>query len=331
MEIGKLSNEMLEKIIIDNIKYKRKEILVGSKIGEDTGIIDFGDNYCVVSTDPITGATKNLGKLAVYVSLNDAATKGAEAVAILITLLCPEGTSIDIIENIMKDISDTAKEEKVEIIGGHTEITDAVNRVIVNATVLAKLNKKYLPDYSQIREGDKIIVTKWLGMEGTNILVNELGDKAFKILNEDEVIHSKKLINNISVTKEGAIGIKNGALYMHDITEGGLFGALWEASIATSKGLLAYENKCPLLDVTKKLCDWFDINPYKLISSGSMLMIVPRNKFDILLSKLNEENIFASCIGEVVDRGVFFVNNGIKEPIESPKSDELYKALKLIF
>lgn len=60
-------------------------------------------------------------------------------------------------------------------------------------------------------------------------------------------------------------------------------------------------------------------------------MIVPRNKFDILLSKLNEENIFASCIGEVVDRGVFFVNNGIKEPIESPKSDELYKALKLIF
>lgn len=330
MEIGKLSNEVLEEIVLNNIKYKREEVLMGSKVGEDTGIVDFGADYCVVSTDPITGATKNLGKLAVYVTLNDAATKGAEPVALLITLLCPVGISKEEIDLIMQEASDAAKDEKVEIIGGHTEITDAVNRTIINSTVLAKLKKEFLPNYENIKIGDKLIVTKWLGLEGTNILVNELGEKAFEILTKEEIELSKELINSISVVKEGSIGIKNGALYMHDITEGGLYGAIWEASNATKKGIKVYQDKFPVLEATRKICDAFDINPFKLISSGSMLIIVPSEKLDELMLSLENENILATCIGEITEEGIVSVIGGLENPVESPKSDDLYKALKKI-
>ena len=330
MEIGKLPNAVLEEIVINNIKYKRQEVLLGSKVGEDTGIVDFGDDYCVVSTDPITGATKNLGKLAVYVTLNDAATKGAEPIALLITLLCPVDTKKEEIDLIMKEASEAAKEEKVEIIGGHTEITDAVNRIIINSTVLARLKKQYLLDYNDIRIGDKLIVTKYLGLEGTNILVNELGEKAFDILTKDEIELSKQIIHNISVVKEGKIGKENGALYMHDITEGGLYGAVWEASNAIGKGIIIYEEKIPLLKVTRKICDVFEINPFKLISSGSMLMIVPKERLDEIIFSLGKDNILATCIGEIVEDSVVSIKEGLEKPIESPKSDELYKALKEI-
>lgn len=330
MEIGKLPNEVLEEIVINNIKYKRKEVLMGSKVGEDTGIVDFEDDYCVVSTDPITGATKNIGKLAVYITLNDAATKGADPVALLITLLCPAEITKEEIDSIMKEIAEAAKDEKVEIIGGHTEITDAVNRVIINSTVLARIKKEYLPNYENIKIGDKLIVTKWLGLEGTNILVNELGEKAFSILTKDEIELSKQIINNISVVKEGKVGVENGALYMHDITEGGLYGAIWEASNAIGKGIRIYEEKIPVLEVTKKICEFFGINPFKLISSGSMLMIVPKEKLDEVVLSLEKENIIATSIGEIVKEGVVSVNGGLEKPIDSPKSDELYKALKKI-
>jgi Hydrogenase maturation factor len=118
-----------------------------------------------------------------------------------------------------------------------------------------------LPNYENIKVGDKLIVTKWLGLEGTNILVNELGEKAFSILTKDEIELSKQIINNISVVKEGKVGIENGALYMHDITEGGLYGAIWEASNAIGKGIRIYEEKIPVLEVTKKICEFFGNKP----------------------------------------------------------------------
>src|SRR5690606_22724854 len=110
MEIGKLPNEILEKIVISNIKTKRKEILVSAAIGKDRAIVDFGEEVRVRSTDPITGATKELGSLAVHVSCNDVATRGAEPLGVLLTILAPPETAIEDIENIMIDASKAAEE-----------------------------------------------------------------------------------------------------------------------------------------------------------------------------------------------------------------------------
>lgn len=329
MEIGKVPNELLEKLIFDNISLKRPEVLVRASIGEDTGVIDLGDNLCVVSTDPITGATKELGGLAIHVSCNDAATKGAEPVAILLTILCPENTSQEDLEFVMKQAGAAAKSVNVEIIGGHTEVTDAVNRMVLSTTVIAKMKREDLIGYEDISLGDKIVLTKWIGLEGTHILAGELRDKLKEKLSLDEIQEAISLGDHLSVVKEGLLAKEYGVQYMHDVTEGGIYGAIWETGKAIDKGINLYEDKLPIKPITEKLCRILDIDPKKLISSGSMIMVVPDKNVSAFIDRLEKEGVLASLIGEVTKEGIYSVTERGKSEIESPGTDELYRALAL--
>ena len=130
MKPGKISNELLKKTVLGRIKTKRQEVVLGPGIGEDCCAVNLGGDLCVLSTDPITGAVNEIGSLAVHVSCNDIASCGAEPVGIMITILAPLSAEEKDFEAIMKDVSDTADKLNVDILGGHTEITDAVSRFV---------------------------------------------------------------------------------------------------------------------------------------------------------------------------------------------------------
>ena len=327
MEIGKLPNEILEKIVISNIKTKRKEILVGAAIGKDSAIVDFGEEVCVMSTDPITGATKDLGSLAVHVSCNDVATSGAEPLGVLLTILAPPETAIEDIENIMIDASKAAEEINIEIMGGHTEITDGVNRIIISSTVIGKQKKDKLPNIKDIKVGDKVIVTKWVGIEGTVIIAKELNDKLKDKIGEEKLIEAQNLGNMISVVKEGIICGQIGVKYMHDITEGGVFGAVWEASKAINKGIKIKEDLIPVNTITREIGTLLNIDIYRLISSGSMLIIAGEDKVSKINEELSRNGIKSTVIGEVIESKILLEKTGHTIEIEPPSSDELYKVL----
>ena len=111
---------------------------------------------------------------------------------------------------------------------------------------------------------------------------------------------------------------------MHDVTEGGIFGALWEMAEASGVGLEIDLKKIPIRQETIEICEFFDLNPYKLISSGSMLMASEKG-YD-LARELEKEGIKATVIGKFTssnDRVV--VNDGEISYLEPPKTDELYK------
>lgn len=327
MEIGKLPNEILEKIVISNIKTKRKEILVGAAIGKDSAIVDFGEEVCVMSTDPITGATKDLGSLAVHVSCNDVATSGAEPLGVLLTILAPPETAIEDIENIMIDASKAAEEINIEIMGGHTEITDGVNRIIISSTVIGKQKKDKLPNMKDIKVGDKVMVTKWVGIEGTAIIAKELNDKLKDKIGEEKLIEAQNLGNMISVVKEGIICGQIGVKYMHDITEGGVFGAVWEASKAINKGIKIKEDLIPVNTITREIGTLLNIDIYRLISSGSMLIIAGEDKVSKINEELSRNGIKSTVIGEVIESKILLEKTGHTIEIEPPSSDELYKVL----
>lgn len=327
MEIGKLPNDVLEKIVFKNIKNKREEVIMGAAIGEDNAIIDFGDEVCVMSTDPITGTTKHIGRLSIYISCNDVASSGAEPIGVLLTILAPPSVTEEDIETIMNEAGEASKELNVEIIGGHTEITDAVNRVVISATVIGKQKKERMINSQKAKVGDKILMTKYAGIEGTSIIAKELEDKLKNKIDEEKLLEARNMYKMISVKKEGAICGEIGVNYMHDITEGGILGAVWEAAVALKKGVKIYEDSIPMKDVTREIADIININPYRLISSGSMLIVAEEEKIDLLESKLKEENIMITVIGEIIEDGVVMEINGKIEEIEPPLSDELYKAL----
>lgn len=324
MEIGKIPNEELQDIIFNKIKINHKEVLLGAGIGLDTSILDFKDDLFVISTDPITGSEKGIGKLSVNISCNDIATQGAIPIGILITILIPPSATKENLVEIVDDIINTCKINNVDLIGGHTEVTDSVNRFVLSSVCIGK--KKNLPKEAT-KENDYLIMTKYAALEGSAILALDKEEELKKILNEEELNIAKELMNETSVIKEGIIGNKNNASLMHDVTEGGLLGACWEMSQASGLGLEIYEDQIPILPVSLKICQHFKIDPLRLISSGSMLIAL-KDK-DKLLKALEKENIKASVIGQFKKKNKIILINKEKEEkeISPPESDELYRVI----
>lgn len=322
MKEGKLDFHELREIIINSRKLKRDEVIIRNDVGEDCSVMDFGSYEAMFSTDPITGATENIGKLAVSVNCNDIASSGGEPIALLVTILAPVTSSLKEISYVMNEISEEAAKINVEIIGGHTEVTSAVNKLIISVTVIGKNKKGESVKTAGALEGDDIIVTKNLALEGTAILATDYEERAKKVLNSEELEEAKDLIKYISVLDEGRIGKEIGANSMHDITEGGLLGALFEVAMASSKGFLVYEDKLPLLESTKKIAKEFSIDPLRLISSGSML--ITTTKGEEMIKALESKGIKATVIGKVTKSKGILISNGVELELEEPKRDELF-------
>lgn len=319
---GKLNFDDLRNIILDSRKVKREEVVIRNDVGEDCSVIDFGEYEGIFSTDPITGASENIGKLAVHINCNDIASSGGEPVALLVTIMAPISSSLEDIKNIMNDISEEAAKLNVEIIGGHTEFTSAVNKLIVSITVIGKSIKGNAISTAGAREGDDIIITKYVALEGSSILANDYEDRLKDILTNEELDQAKNLIDYISVLEEGRVAAKHNVSSMHDITEGGLLGALFEVAAAADKGFVIYEDKVPMLDVTKKIVNEFKIDPLRLISSGSML--ITSSEGEKVVEDLEKVGIKGTIIGKVTKSKGILISNGLELEVEEPKRDELF-------
>lgn len=333
MQVGKLKNDLLNALVLDTVKVERDDVLIGASLGEDCAAIAFGDDACVLSTDPITGTANDIGRLSVNVALNDIASSGAKPIALLMTLLCPEETSDLEIGKIVRDATDMAAEYDVAIIGGHTERTGAVNRIVVSMTAVGKASKGALIKTSGAQAGDYIYMTKWAGIEGTGILANEREEELSKVLSRNELEEAKSMLDLTSVLKEGEIASQCGASAMHDITEGGVLGAVYEMCEASGLGCEVSKNNIPLKEVTDRICNHFILDPLKLISSGSMLIAISPENASRLEIAFVEAKINYEKIGTMIDRpekilvyGEFEIEE-IQEEITSPESDELYKVL----
>ena len=242
-------------------------MLVRPEVGEDCAVVDFGEYACVLSTDPITGAVNEVGRLAVHISCNDIASSGVEPLGLMFTLLAPEGTTEEDINAIMKQAGEAAAALHVEIIGGHTEITSAVNKIVISTTAIGRKQKNGVISSSGAAVGDSVVLTKTAGLEGTAILAHDWEERLKKHLGSEIVENAKKMMSDISVVPEGIIAGEIGATSMHDVTEGGLLGAVWEICEASGVGVRIESEKIKIPLETQKICAFFNIDPLKLIST----------------------------------------------------------------
>ncbi len=326
MEIGKISNELLEQIVFSKIKYRHPDVLVGSGLAEDCSLVSFKDEICVVSTDPITATANNIGKLAVLVSGNDVATKGIKPFAIMVTLLIPPDAEIDEVKGVIEEIIEVSNDMEVELIGGHTEVTDAVNRIVVSATSLGKGSLEQVVYGKEVLPGDKIIMTKYAACEGTVILYDDFREDLEGLLTDEDRAEIELLRGSLSVCDEGVIAGDRGAKYMHDVTEGGVLGAVWETAKKFGLGAVLHKDEVPILESTQKIADRFDIDPLKLISSGVMLIVADNKEAGNILKGLENKNINCRIIGEFTKGECRLLSKTGSEEIDPPQSDDLYKA-----
>ena len=324
MKEGKIPSELLRELVFDNIKVKHEDVILGPEIGEDCTAIEFGDYACVLSTDPITGAEKGIGALAVHISCNDVASSGVRPIALLITIMAPLSTTEEDIRAIMKDAGEAAALLNVEIAGGHTEITSAVNKVIVSTTAIGKILKHKIVKTSGAKIGDDVVMTKYAGLEGTAILATDRESELRDRLTDEQLEKAKGLSSQISVVKEGILAGELGANSMHDVTEGGILGAAWEIAESSNTGVEIYLESIPMLHETKLICEVFNLDPYRLISSGSMIITCADG--NELVEQLNKAGITAAVIGKITEKERIIIVDGIKSELEPPGPDELFKA-----
>lgn len=324
MQIGKLPNDVLEESIISKIKRYSKDVLVGPQVGEDCAVVKFNDDVCVLTTDPITAAGKNAGKIGVHICCNDIASAGVRPLGILVTILASPSNTKEDVKEVMNDVVKVCDELSIDILGGHTEITDAVNRMVLSITAIGKGKKDEYVTTRGAKAGDDIVVTGNAGLEGTTIIARDYYNTLKDIIGEDILNRAKNMLKDISVVKAGLIASEFGVNAMHDATEGGILGAVWEIAKASDKGLYIDKKNIPIKEETLKICTLLDINPYRLISSGCM--VIACSKGDELCGILNENGIEAKVIGKITDGGKIIKTSKGEEEILPPESDEIYKA-----
>lgn len=329
LKTGKLDSELLEKIVFDNIKFKRPEVLTRPGIGEDCAVVDFGSYECIMSTDPITAAISEIGRLSIHISCNDIASNGIQPLGIMLAVMLPVGTTEEQIEEMMRQAGEASEELGVEIIGGHTEITPAVTKPVIVSTAIGR-GEKWASQHSEnMRPGDYIMITKSAGLEGSGIIACDFEDQLKEVLTQEEIEKAKSLLGQVSVVKEGVAAGEVGTHGMHDVTEGGVLGAVWEMCQIAGTGAELWVDQVPVEPVTRKICDYFDIDYLRLISSGCMIIMVAPDKKEEMEEAMAAAGVAASYIGVIKDAAAGICMNIKDELIEiaPPASDELYKVV----
>lgn len=327
MKIGKVPENVLKRSVIRQLHTKRQEVVLGAGVGEDCAAVALEpDEMLVLSTDPITGTVHEIGRLAILITTNDLASAGAEPVGVMLTMLLPESFTEQELKQLMQQLEEAAAAVNVQIMGGHTEITKAVNQPLVTVCGVGKVKKGKMVSTGGARPGMDILATKWIGLEGTSILAREKEEELLSRFSHSFIEQAQKLDIYLSVLSEAATAVKSGVGAMHDVTEGGIYGALWEMAEASGVGLEIDLKKIPIRQETVEICEYFNINPYELISSGCMLMAAEDG--NQLVRDLEKEGIPAVIIGKATDSNDrVLINEEERRFLEPPKTDELYKVV----
>jgi len=341
LPLGKVPWDILASIVQKQGFMHNKGIIQASEPGVDVAVLDLkeviaqvnktygteGFPYLVYKADPITFPTPNPAEYLILINKNDIATAGAIPYGITSTILMPPSSTEANLVEIQDNLSKVCEREQISILGGHTEITSSVENPILSASMIGFVPPEYyIPRNPQ--KGDAIICSGWIGAEGTGILLS-VGQNYFL-----EKITSLEYQNGIEIGKQ--LDISNQVIecnkkwhdslhLVHDATEGGILAALYECLTPKGFGCKINLEKIPIAEVTKKIANILNIDPFKLISSGAVIYICDKDLAPLIVKFLTKIGFPASVVGEVSEKGTqILINDNIGEP---PKADHLIKGL----
>ena len=319
VKAGKLPLDLLSRLLA-GIPQDDPRVVVGPRTGEDAALIDFGDRYLAAKTDPITFATDLIGWYVVQVNANDLAAMGATPRWLMATLLFPEGTRPDEVEEAFSQLGSACAELGVTLVGGHTEITYGLSRPLAVGAMLGEVEKGREVLTSGARPGDSIVLTKGIAIEGAAVLARESAPDLEKAGVEQQVIdRAAELLftPGISVARDARLAVQAADVHaMHDPTEGGLATGLLELATAAGVGLTVDLDRIPVLDESRIICRALNLDPLGLIASGALLAALPPRDVPRLVEALASEGIEAAEIGRVTDPA-----DGLKLRVDGEERD----------
>ncbi len=324
MREGKISESVLKRSVLKKIKTHRDEVVSGAGVGKDCAILTFSEGYdTVVSTTPVTAPAEDISTYAVPMALNNIAVAGAEPVGVMLAVMLPGGTEETVLQTMMERAEEVCRINGIEIIGGHTEVVPGITEPVMTVTGVGKRRRGEEDSQMGVRAGQEIVVSKWIGLEGTVRLARERREELCTRYPARMIEQAASYDRYLSVIPEAATAIKSGVCGMHDVSRGGIFGALWELAQRAGVGLEIDLKKIPIKQETIEICEFFELNPYELLSGGCLIMTVDNG--EELLAALKREHIPAVIIGRTTDGNDRVIyNEDEKRYLDRPKADQIY-------
>lgn len=328
LPLGKVPIGVLEATVLRMTGAPSRAVVTPPRAGLDFCAVRAGDGFLVSSADPVTGVASGIGRYAILVSSNDVATSGNRPQFAETVILMPEGATARDVAAIGRQMDTAAKEVGLSIVGGHTEVTPGLHRPIVVVTVFSFVGR-YVSS-QDARAGDVIMMTKSAGLEGTAAIATEPA-AAGGIIPRPLSRRAGRLLERLSVVDEAVAAFGTGSVdAMHDCTEGGVLGAVFEMSLASGVGFELDESLVPVAPETRDVCGLLSLDPLKLIGSGSLLLAV-RKGGERAVERALEGVCDVAAVGRFTKKGRVLVRtDGSRVPVREAPEDELWRAMAAV-
>jgi len=323
---GKVDRRILEEVVFKRLGARRGDVIVPPRFGEDAAVLKLGGRMLVAAMDPITGSGSRIGWLSVHVNANDVAVMGAEPRWFSATILLPEHDPA-VLSSIMDEVHRACRSIRVAVVTGHTEVAPNISSPIVVGHMIGELVSNRPITSSGARPGDLLVMSKTAGIEGTAILATDFREILADKVPGEILLRAEGFYTRISVLREALKLARAGiASAMHDPTEGGVIGGAYEMAEASGCSFVIYEERVPVAEETRTICEALGCDPLKLIASGAILAAVPRRN----LARMSRVARGLRVIGEFRRRGegnVVIRRDGSREEVEEGVSDELWRLI----
>lgn len=295
---GKIPARLLESLLPDAVT-DFPEVLVGPRIGEDACAIRIGGDVLVAATDPITMTGTGVGAHAVAINANDVAVMGVKPRWFLANVLLPTGSTVDDLHGLFKGMRDALDELQVALVGGHTEVSDAVNQVVVVGQMLGLAGPAGIVKTGGLRPGDKVVQVGVAPVEGAAVMA-ELFSCRLSDVAPGQLAAARFAIESpgISVVGSALLAAELGACALHDPTEGGLSAGLHEMAQTSGLGLVVDEPSVLWFPPGIEICKALGADPWSTLASGALLAGFAASRVQHALNALAKAGFQAAVIAE---------------------------------
>ncbi len=337
--IGKVSVELFEQVIYPRLGRKRPEVLVGPQNGVDVGVADLGGGQVMVATtDPIFVVPpygwERSAWFAMHILASDAVTSGLRPTYITIDLNMPLSMTRDDFEALWTAMHEECDRLGMAVLTGHTGRYEGCEYPMIGGATVICIGAadKYVTP-TMARPGDKVIVTKGAAIEAAGLFAVTFPDQLAATFGKDFALKAEEIFWQMSVVDDAltaaSVGVRDeGVTSMHDATECGVWGGLFEVAQASKVGMIIEKEAILLQDPVRKICEHFAIDPYASISEGTLIATVRPHKANEVLARLGDKDIPASIVGEVLEAeaGVRVSEGGREHDLVHPKVDPFWAA-----
>lgn len=341
MDFGKLPEHIYERSVhkvIHTTEYQ-KITVNGAGLGADCAILPDEKGYLVTTQGSADGTDVKAAMRAFYAGLNKLAATGVfpeqSSVCASLNVAAPHSLTDEErnksemhLRECIRWASEAALMNKVTIISAEVNIVPAMQTYYATATFTARAGQDAIARIQGEKAGKDVVMTKWLGLEGTSLIASQRMKELASRYPLGLVEQAADFDRFLSSVPEAATAVQSGVNAIQAVREGGIFGGLWQLAKANGVGLVIDLKQIPVKQETIEVCEFYDVNPYELLSGGSMLMITEGGTR--LVSELAEQGISAAVIGRTTDNNDrILVNDEEKRFLEPARHDSLYRVLTI--